>query len=35
MTARVSPRLRIGAAAVLNLGLVLGVLLAAAANFQG
>ena len=30
-----SPRLRMVAAAVLNLGLVVGVLLSAAANFQG
>ena len=35
MTVQVSERVRIVARAAMNLGLVLAVLLAAAANFQG
>ena len=35
MTVQVSERVRIAARAAMNLGLVLAVLLAAAANFQG
>lgn len=35
MEVRISPHVQIAARAVLNLGLVLAVLLAAAANYQG
>ncbi len=35
LTVQVSPRVQVAARAVLNVGLVIAVLLAAAANFQG